>query len=88
MLVFKELVRHLAEQGRTIFYCSHVLDVVERLCERVIIIDHGRIVADAPVVELKNMTSQGTLEDVFKKLTDASDASQIAREFGAVVSGT
>jgi ABC-2 type transport system ATP-binding protein len=88
MLVFKELVRHLAEQGKTIFYCSHVLDVVERLCKRVIIIDHGQIVADAPVDELKNMTSQGTLEDVFKKLTDATDAGQLAREFGAVVTST
>jgi ABC-2 type transport system ATP-binding protein len=88
MLIFKELVRHLAEQGKTIFYCSHVLDVVERLCKRVIIIDHGRIIADAPVEELKNMTSQGTLEDVFKKLTDATDAGEIAREFGAVVSGS
>ena len=88
MLVFKELIRHLAEQGKTIFYCSHVLDVVERLCRRVIIIDHGKIIADAQVHELKTMTSQGSLEDVFKKLTDDTDVGQVARQFGAVVAGS
>lgn len=88
MLVFKELIRHLAEQGKTIFYCSHVLDVVERLCRRVIIIDHGKIIADAPVQELKSMTAQGSLEDVFKKLTDATDVGAVAREFGSVVEGS
>jgi ABC-2 type transport system ATP-binding protein len=86
MLVFKELLRHLAEQGKTIFYCSHVLDVVERLCKRVIIIDHGKIIADAPVEQLKESTAQGSLEDVFKKLTDDTDVAQVARQFGALVS--
>ncbi len=88
MLVFKELLRHLADQGKTIFYCSHVLDVVERLCKRVVIIDRGKIIADAPVEQLKLSTAQGSLEDVFKKLTDDTDVAQVAREFGAVVSGT
>jgi ABC-2 type transport system ATP-binding protein len=87
MLVFKELVRHFAEQGKTIFYCSHVLEVVERLCHRAIIIDHGRIIADAPMNELKTMTAESSLEGIFKQLTDATDAGQLAREFGAVVLG-
>jgi ABC-2 type transport system ATP-binding protein len=87
MLVFKELVRNLAGQGKTIFYCSHVLDVVERLCQRAIIIDHGRIIADARMDELKTMTAQASLEGVFKQLTDATDVGRVAREFGAVVVG-
>jgi ABC-2 type transport system ATP-binding protein len=88
MLVFKELLRHLADQGKTIFYCSHVLDVVERLCKRVVIIDHGKIIADAPVEQLKQSTALASLEDVFKQLTDQSDVAQVAREFGALVSET
>ena len=87
MLVFKELLRHLAGQGKTIFYCSHVLDVVERLCQRAIIIDHGKIIADARIDELKTMTAQASLEGVFKQLTDATDVGQVAREFSAVVFG-
>ena len=87
MLLFKELLRHLAEQGKTIFYCSHVLDVVERICKRVIIIEQGRIIADAQIEQLKKLTAQKSLEEVFQKLTDASEVSTIAREFSAVVAG-
>jgi ABC-2 type transport system ATP-binding protein len=85
MLVFKEVIRELAAQGKTIFYCSHVLDVVERICRRVIIIDKGKIIADGPVAELKQTTSQGSLEEVFKKLTDSADVGEIAKAFGAVI---
>ena len=85
MLLFKELLRHLADQGKTIFYCSHVLDVVERLCKRVIIIDKGRIIADAQVTQLKELTAQKSLEEVFQKLTDASELSAVAREFSSLV---
>jgi ABC-2 type transport system ATP-binding protein len=42
----KELIRGLAAQGRTIFFCSHVLEVVERVCTRIVIIDRGRVIAD------------------------------------------
>ncbi|HTE89258.1 MAG TPA: hypothetical protein VK639_09910, partial [Terriglobales bacterium] len=87
MLIFKELVRHLAEHGKTIFYCSHVLDVVERLCKRVIIVHHGKIVADAQVEKLKEVTAQKSLEDVFQKLTDASEVSEVARAFSALIAG-
>ncbi|MBI4468986.1 MAG: ABC transporter ATP-binding protein [Acidobacteria bacterium] len=86
MLIFKELIRNLAEQGRTIFYSSHVLDVVERVCRRVIILDHGRIIADAPVEQLKEMTSEVSLEGVFRQLTDTSDIGEIARLFSEAVS--
>ena len=87
MLLFKELLRHLADQGKTIFYCSHVLDVVERLCKRVVIIEKGRIIADAQVTQLKELTAQKSLEEVFQKLTDASGLSAVAREFSSVVAG-
>ncbi len=85
MLVFKEVIRELAAQGKTIFYCSHILDVVERICRRVIIIDHGKIIADGPVSELKQTTSQGSLEEVFKKLTDTTDVGEVAKSFSALV---
>lgn len=85
MLIFKEIIRELASQGKTIFYCSHILDVVERVCQRVIIIDHGKIIADGPVADLKEKTSQGSLEEVFRKLTDSADVSELAKSFGALV---
>ncbi|RKY81641.1 ABC transporter ATP-binding protein [candidate division KSB1 bacterium] len=73
VLKFKELLRDMANKGRTIFYCSHILEVVEKLCDRVVIIDKGRIIGDGSVNELENMTKQSSLEDVFRQLTDAGD---------------
>ena len=67
-LVVKELMRGLAAQGRTIFFCSHVLEVVERLCARVIMLHRGRVVADDTVDELRRLKTSGSLEEVFGHL--------------------
>ena len=64
----KDILRDLAAQGRTILYSSHILDVVERLCDRVVILDEGRVVADAPTAELAGTR---TLEEAFHALTRA-----------------
>ncbi|MCS6816450.1 MAG: ABC transporter ATP-binding protein [Blastocatellia bacterium] len=86
-LLLKELLRRLAAEGKTIFYCSHILDVVERTCTRVIIIHKGRIVADGTVEQLKELTRQGTLEDIFKQLTYSSDIEEVAEAFARSVLG-
>jgi ABC-2 type transport system ATP-binding protein len=86
-LVLKELLKDLASQGKTIFYCSHVLEVVEKICDRIIIIDDGRIIADGDVEELKHTTERASLEDVFSKLTSTGDLSEIVRAFSASVTG-
>lgn len=85
MLMLKEMLRDLAKQGKTIVYCSHILEVVERLCQRVIIINAGKIVADAKVEDLKSITAQPSLEGVFKQLTMAEDAAALGRAFSKVV---
>ncbi|MCJ7812288.1 ABC transporter ATP-binding protein [bacterium] len=41
VLLLKKILRHLADEKKTLFYCSHILEVVEHLCDRVIIIDKG-----------------------------------------------
>ena len=79
VLLVKELLRNYAGQGKTIFYSSHILDVVEKVCDRVAIINEGKIVAEGSVKELESMTSQPSLELVFKELTQGQDA-QIAIE--------
>jgi ABC-2 type transport system ATP-binding protein len=86
-LVLKELLKDLASQGKTIFYCSHVLEVVEKICDRIIIIDDGEIIADGNVEELKDTTQRGSLEDVFSKLTSSGDLSEIVRAFSESVTG-
>ncbi len=74
VLLVKELLRKFASQGKTIFYTSHILDVVEKVCDRVAIIAEGKIVAEGKVKDLESMTQQSSLELVFKQLTQGEDA--------------
>lgn len=85
--IVKEVVQGLAKRGKTVLYCSHILDVVERLCERVIILDQGEIVADGSPEELKQASQRESLENVFRQLTSHHDQVDAARAFVDVVSG-
>jgi ABC-2 type transport system ATP-binding protein len=73
-VLVKTLLASLAAQGRTILYSSHVLDVVERICARVLIIDRGVVVADGSPESLKARTNETSLEAVFRDLTNAERA--------------
>jgi len=86
-LLLKKLLKNLADEGKTIFYCSHILDVVENLCDRVVIIDKGRIVADGSVKKLKEMTKRSSLEGVFSQLTNAEDLGELAKAFSRSITG-
>jgi len=87
-LLLKMLLRHLAEQGKTVFYCSHILEVVENLCDRVVIVSEGRIIADGSVRDLKSMTQQASLEGVFSQLTSAEDTVELARILSQKITST
>ncbi|MCX6132927.1 MAG: ABC transporter ATP-binding protein [Ignavibacteriales bacterium] len=80
-LVFKELLKKLSMQGKTIFFTSHVLEVVERICTRIAIIDHGVIIAEGTAQQIAEFTGQHTLEESFAKLTGVRDARDSAQDF-------
>ena len=65
----RDLVAALAAEGKAILYSSHVLDVVERVCDRALIIHEGHLIADDTLDALKASTERGSLEDVFRQLT-------------------
>ena len=72
--VVTDLLRRLASKGVTLFFTTHVLDVVERLCDEVAIIDRGRIVAQGTLDQIRARREGGqdaTLEDAFLKLVSA-----------------
>ena len=72
--VVTDLLRRRAQKGVTLFFTTHVLDVVERLCDEVAVIDKGRIVAQGTLDEIREQREVGrdaTLEDVFLKLVAA-----------------
>lgn len=79
--MIKDIVRGLADRGKTILYCSHILDVVERLCERVIILDRGEIVADGMTSQLLSSSNRGTLETLFRSLTTTEDNKDLVGAF-------
>jgi ABC-2 type transport system ATP-binding protein len=78
---FKTLIQTLAGEGKTIVYSSHILDVVERVCQRVIIVDRGRIVLDGKPDELVAAHQAGSLEALFARLTGGDELEQRAKEF-------
>ena len=68
-IMIKDLIAALAGVGKTILYSSHVIDVVEKVCDRVLIMHEGNLIAEGTPENLKASTKQSTLEDVFRKLT-------------------
>ncbi len=68
VILVKELITRLANEGKTIFYCSHMMDIVEKVADRIILINKGSIVANGTFESLKQNHSD-TLERIFSKLT-------------------
>lgn len=69
VILVKQLITKLTTEGKTIFYCSHLMDVVEKVATRIMLLDKGKIVADGTLQELKKNSEAKTLEELFAKLT-------------------
>jgi ABC-2 type transport system ATP-binding protein len=78
---FKTLIQTLAQQGRTIVYSSHILDVVEKVCHRVVIIHQGRLVLDGAPTDISAQHGGQSLEEVFSKLTGGDALREKAENF-------
>ena len=84
-ILVKELIRGLADEGRTIFYCSHMMDVVERVCDRIVILHEGRVVADGSFEELASRSDERHLEGIFAQLTGGGDGAERAAAIRAAL---
>jgi len=78
--LFKDLLELLAAKGKAILYISHVLEVVEQVCNRVIVIAKGRILADAPPSNLTELMRLPNLESVFAQLVEQQDTRTLAKQ--------
>jgi ABC-2 type transport system ATP-binding protein len=86
VMVTKALLRELAARGRTILYSTHLLEVAETLCRRVLILHDGRIVADDSVENLRRLSQQPSLEAVFSARVLDESPDEIARRVIEIVS--
>jgi len=83
--LFKDLLELLASQGKMILYISHVLEVVEQVCSRVVVIANGRVLADAPPAELAQLMQLPNLESAFSQLVRQQDTRALAQEIVEVM---
>ena len=85
ILVIRSLLKALAARGKAILYSSHVLEVVEKICTRVLVIHKGRLVADDSVDNLRNLMHVPSLEEIFNQLVQPENAEEIARQVVEVI---
>ena len=79
-LMLRHLVRTLAARGKAILYSSHILEVVEKVCDKVIVLHKGEVVADDSIERLRALMSRSSLEGVFSQLVIKEDPEALARE--------
>lgn len=85
VMIFKEILAELSNQGKTIFYSSHIMDVVEKISTRIVLINNGNIAADGSFNELKEKSKEGSLEQIFNQLTGFNTYNELAEEFVSTI---
>lgn len=85
VMVFKEILARFAAEGKTIFYSSHIMDVVEKISNRIVLLHGGHIVANGSFEELKTQSKEGSLENIFNQMTGFHEHEERASEFVSIV---
>ena len=85
VMIFKEILAQLASSGKTIFYSSHIMDVVEKISSGIILLNDGKVVVDGSFKELQAQNQQGSLEGIFNQLTGFYNHREIGESFVSVV---
>jgi len=81
VILVKEILSQLKKSDKTIFYSSHIMDVVEKISDRIIIINKGKMIANGTYEELNSQAQSGSLERIFTELTGNKEHESAAGEF-------
>ncbi len=84
-LVLRSLIQELAARGKVVLFSSHELETVERVCNRVVILHKGRVVADDSIARLRTLMSAPTLEGIFQQLAVEQDTQAVSRQIADLV---
>ena len=79
-LILKNLIKALGRQGRAIFYCSHVLEVVEQVCSHLLILRKGDVIAYEKTEIIRSQMQHSSLERTFMRLVEDMDTEKVARD--------
>ncbi len=81
VILIKEILTQLKKDGKTIFYSSHIMDVVEKISDRIIVINKGEMIANGTFAELTAQANNSSLEKIFTELTGNNEHQSAAGEF-------
>ncbi len=84
-LIIKNLVQAFSARGKSVFYCSHILEVVEKICSHLIVLRKGQVIAHGATREVRERIGTSSLEDVFLQLVEEKDVTKTATEIVEVV---
>jgi ABC-2 type transport system ATP-binding protein len=77
--LIKDILRQMADRGAAVFLSTHILEIAEHMCDRIGIIDQGRLIAVGTMDELRALgKGESTLEDIFLALTGGAEYAEIA----------
>ena len=85
VLVFRDVVKSLAAEGKIILFTSHILEVTEKVCSTVMILHRGRVVANDRVERLRDLLKLPSLEQIFRELVVPEDTAKIAKDIVQVM---
>ncbi|MGM8365824.1 ABC transporter ATP-binding protein [Virgibacillus sp. W0181] len=86
VIIIKEMLEALAAKGKTIFYSSHIMEVVEKISNRIVLLADGRIIADGSFEELRKQSKEGSLEQIFNQLTGFDSHQETAKTLVQIIS--
>lgn len=86
--IVKEVLNELSSRGKTIFYSSHILEVVEKISNRIIVINDGIIDSDCTIDELKDRNFDDSLESIFNNMTGENNQKELANKFIQIIAGS
>ncbi len=77
--LIKDILRQFADRGAAVFLSTHILEIAERMCDRIGIINHGQLIASGTMDELRALgQGETSLEDIFLSLTGGAEVAEIA----------